>query len=53
MRCRRMMFPESIRTKSNEPDPHPIHNFAIFSQNQGLWAASYSSKSLIFLACLH
>ncbi|MGA8618860.1 MAG: ABC transporter substrate-binding protein [Candidatus Sulfotelmatobacter sp.] len=26
---------------------------AVFCQNQGLWAASYSSKSLIFLACLH
>jgi hypothetical protein len=41
------------RVKGGNSDPHPIHNFDIFSQNQGLWAASYSSKSLIFLACLH
>jgi len=39
--------------KGGNSDPHPIHNFAIFDENQGLWAASYSSKSLIFLACLH
>ena len=53
VRCRRMMFPASIWIKSNEPDPHTIHNFAIFTENQGLRAASYSSKSLIFLVCLH
>jgi len=48
--------PFSAVTEHSQPDesaPHPIHNFDIFSQNQGLWAASYSSKSLIFLVCLH
>jgi hypothetical protein len=35
------------------PNPRSIHNFAIFGENKGLWAASFSSKSLIFLACLH
>jgi hypothetical protein len=41
------------RTPTLNSDPQPIHNFTIFGENQGLWAASYSSKSLIFLACLH